>query len=197
MGKLPFVIEKNDKDGERAYDLYSRLLKDRIVFVTSEFRQDMADAIVAQLLFLEADDSEKDIYMYVNSPGGEVNAMYAIFDTMKYIKPDIVTIGYGQCCSAGSFILAAGTKGKRYALPNTQIMIHEMAGGTQGKMHDMRSRYEHMQTLYEKMAEHYVELTGQKLNKIKKDMEKDHWLTSEDAKTYGLIDKVEYKREGK
>lgn len=192
--KIPFVIEKNDKDGERAYDLYSRLLKDRIIFVTGDFHQDMADAIVAQLLFLEADDKEKDVSMYINSPGGLVTAMYAIYDTMMYIKPDIVTIGYGQCCSAGSFILAAGTKGKRFALPNTDVMIHELSSGTQGKMHDMRSRFAHTEKLYDKMAKDYVKMTGQRLNKIKKDMETDHWLTAEDAKAYGLIDHVEYKR---
>ena len=132
--------------------------------------------------------------MYINSPGGDLTALYGIFDTMQYIKPDIVTIGYGQCCSAGSFILAAGTKGKRYALPNTAIMIHELSGGTQGKFHDMRSRYLHAESLYDKMAKQYVTMTGQRLNKIKKDMETDHWLTAEDAKTYGLIDSVEYKR---
>ena len=192
--KIPFVIEKNDKDGERAYDLYSRLLKDRIIFVTATFDQDMSDAIVAQLLFLEADDPDKEIYMYINSPGGRVTSMYSIYDTMKYVKPDIVTIGYGQCCSAGSFILAAGTKGKRYALPNTDIMIHELSSGTEGKMHDMRSRFAHTEKLYDKMAKHYVEMTGQRLNKIKKDMEIDHWLSAEEAKKYGIIDKVEYKR---
>ena len=120
--------------------------------------------------------------------------MYSIYDTMQYIKPDIVTIGYGQCCSAGSFILAAGTKGKRYALPNTDVMIHELSSGTQGKMHDMRSRFLHTERLYEKMAKDYVKMTGQRINKIKKDMETDHWLTAEDAKVYGLIDHVEYKR---
>lgn len=194
MTKLPFVIEKNDKDGERAYDLYSRMLKDRIVFVTGEFQQDMADAVVAQLLFLEADDAEKDIFMYVNSPGGDITAMYGIYDTMQYVTPDIVTIGYGQCCSAGSFILAAGTKGKRHALSNTAIMIHELSGGTQGKMHDMRSRFLHAEQLHDKMARHYVEMTGQRINKIKKDMEVDHWFTSDEAVKYGLIDKVEEKR---
>ena len=194
QNKIPFVIEKNDKDGERAYDLYSRMLKDRIIFVTGEFNQDMADAIVCQLLFLEADNSEKDIYMYINSPGGMITSLYAIYDTMQYINPDIVTIGYGQCCSAGSFILAAGTKGKRYALPNTDVMIHELSGGQEGKMHDMRSRYLHSEKLYERMAKDYVKMTGQRLNKIKKDMETDCWLSAEEAKDYGIIDRVEYKR---
>lgn len=193
--KIPFVIEKDSKDGERAYDLYSRMLKDRIIFVTGDFEQHMSDAIVAQLLFLEADDPSKDISMYINSPGGLVSACYAIYDTMQYVRPDIVTIGYGQCCSAGSFILAAGTKGKRCALPNTEIMMHELSSGTQGKMHDMRSRFAHTESLYEKMAKAYVKMTGQRLSKIKKDMETDHWLSAEDALNYGIIDKVEYKRE--
>jgi len=194
MNRIPYVIEKDDKDGERSYDLYSRMLKDRIIFVTGQFCQDMSDSVVAQLLFLEADDSDKDIYMYINSPGGEINSMYGIFDTMQYVKSDIVTIGYGQCCSAGSFILAAGTKGKRYVLPNTEVMIHELSGGTQGKMHDMRSRFVHTEYLYNKMAKHYVTMTGQRLSKIKKDMETDHWLNAEEAVAYGIIDKVENKR---
>ena len=194
INKLPFVIEKNDKDGERAYDLYSRMLKDRIIFVTNNFDQEMADAIVAQLLFLEADDPNKDIFMYVNSPGGYLTAAYAIFDTMNYVRPDIVTIGYGQCCSAGSFILAAGTKGKRYALPNTDIMIHELSAGAQGKFHDIKATYDKYERMHEKLAKEYVRMTGQRLNKIKKDMETDHWFTAEEAVEYGLIDKVEYKR---
>jgi len=194
MSRIPYVIEKNDKDGERAYDLYSRMLKDRIIFVTGEFVPEMADAIVGQLLFLESDDSEKDIFMYINSPGGNVSAMYAVYDTMQYIKPDVVTIGYGSVCSAGSFILAAGAKGKRYALPNTEIMIHEMSTGASGKFNEVVNSYKKMEKLYDKMARHYSIITGQKIAKIKKDMEKDHWLTSEEAKEYGLIDKVEYKR---
>lgn len=194
VGRMPYVIEKNDKDGEKAYDLFSRMLKDRIIFVNGEFHPDMADVIVAQLLFLEANDPTKDIYMYINSPGGHITAMYAIYDTMQYIKPDIVTIGYGSVCSAGSFILAAGTKGKRYALPNTDIMIHELSSGAQGKFGDIKNSYEKIERLHKKMAKHYVAMTGQKLAKIKKDMERDHWLTAEEAKTYGLIDTVEENR---
>lgn len=194
MARIPYVIEKNDKDGERSYDLFSRMLKDRIIFVNGEFNPGMADAIVAQLLFLEADNPDEDIYMYINSPGGHITAMYAIYDTMQYIKPDIVTIGYGSVCSAGSFILAAGTKGKRYALPNTDIMLHELAGGHSGKFGDMKNSYLKTEKLHAKMAKHYVALTGQKLTKIKKDMERDHWLDAKEATAYGLIDKVEERR---
>lgn len=191
---IPYVIEKGKNDQERSYDLWSRLLKDRIVFVKGEFCHDMADSVVAQLLFLESSDPESDIYMYINSPGGDVTAMYAIFDAMTYIKPDIATIGYGHCMSAGSFILSAGTKGKRAALPNTQIMIHELSTGNQGKFNDVKVTFEHTQKLYNLMAEHYVNFTGQKLTKIKKDMERDHYLDATTALSYGLIDKIYDKR---
>lgn len=194
MSRVPYVVENDGKDGERSYDLASRLMKDRIVFVNGEFNQDMADSIVAQLLFLESADSEKDIQMYVNSPGGEVTAMYAIYDTMSYIKPDVVTIGYGQCCSAGSFILAAGAKGKRFALPNCEIMIHELSSGTGGKYHDMKAQFSHTEKLHAKMAKNYVGFTGKDLETIKSDMETDKWLSSEDAVAYGLIDTVLTKR---
>lgn len=192
--RIPYVIEKDDKNGERAYDLFSRMLKDRIIFVNGEFNPEMADSVVGQLLFLEAQDPDKDIYMYINSPGGMITAMYGIFDTMNYIKPDIVTIGYGSVASAGSFILAAGTKGKRFALPNTEIMIHELSGGTGGKFGDMVNDFRKIERLHAKMAEQYVVMTGQKLTKIKKDMERDYWMTADEALTYGLVDKVEYKR---
>lgn len=191
MSRVPVVIEKDDKDNERAYDLYSRMLKDRIIFINGEFNQDMADSVVAQLLFLEADDNEKDIMMYINSPGGAITAMNAIYDTMQYIKSDIVTIGYGQCCSAGSFILAAGTKGKRHVLPSTEIMIHELSAGNQGKYHDMKARWEHTANLYERMAKKYVEFTGKPLKTIKEDMETDNWMIGSEAVEYGLVDKVE------
>jgi len=191
---IPYVIEKGPKDQERVYDLYSRLLKDRIVFIKGLFHQDMADAVVAQLLFLESADPDEDIRMYVNSPGGELNSMYAIFDTMQYIKCDIVTVGMGQCCSAASFILAAGTKGKRFALPNTNIMIHELSTGAEGKANQIRNYVKHMETRYEHMAKHYVGFTGQRLNKIKKDMEIDYFMSAEEAKEYGLIDEVHENR---
>jgi len=187
---VPYVIEPNEKGDERVYDLYSRLLKDRIVFIKGTVQSEMADAVVAQLLFLETNDPETDINMYINSPGGEINAMYAMFDVMKYIKPDIRTIGMGQCASAASFLLAAGTKGKRFALPNTDIMIHELSGGAEGKYHDIKLRQKHLDTIYKKMAEYYSEFTGKTVKKVQKDMERDFHMSSEDAVEYGLIDKV-------
>lgn len=192
---IPYIIEKGPNNQERAYDLYSRLLRDRIVFIRGPIGDGFADSIVGQLLFLESDSPEKDIYMYINSPGGYITEMYGIFDAMQYIKPDIVTMGYGQCCSAGSFLLAAGTKGKRFALPNVDIMIHELSGGHSGKWHDMKAGYKHTEKLYERMAQHYVEFTGQPLEKIKKDMETDNWMTAEEAKEYGLIDGIQSTRE--
>jgi ATP-dependent Clp protease protease subunit len=194
MGGMPYVIERGPKNEERTYDLPSRMLKDRIIFVRGVFDQSMADSVVAQLLFLETSDPEEDIRMYINSPGGEISSMYAIYDTMNYIKPAITTIAMGTCASAASFILAAGTKGKRFALPNCEVMIHELSGGTGGKFNEIKNAYEHTIKLYEKMAKHYVEFTGQKLSKIKQDMQRDFFMTSEEAKEYGLIDEVLYKR---
>lgn len=191
---IPYVIEQGPKDQERVYDLYSRLLKDRIIFIKGAFNQEMADAVVAQLLFLESADPDADIYMYINSPGGEITALYAIYDVMQYINPDIVTVGMGQCASAASFILAAGTKGKRFALPNTDVMIHELSGGVQGKAQDMFSRIEQTKKLWDKMAGHYVKFTGQKLAKVKKDMARDYFMSAEEAKEYGLIDEIHAKR---
>ena len=192
---IPYIIEKGPNNQERSYDLFSRLLKDRIVFIKGGIDRGTADVIVAQLLFLESDSPEKDIYMYINSPGGYITEMYGIYDAMTYIKPEIVTMGYGQCCSAGSFLLAAGTKGKRFALPNSDIMIHEMSGGTSGKFNDMKNDYKKMERLHAKMAEHYVQFTGQDIEKVKKDMERDHWMSAEDAKEYGLIDEIQHSRE--
>jgi ATP-dependent Clp protease protease subunit len=191
---VPYVIERGPNDQERVYDLYSRILKDRIIFIRGAFNSEMANAIVAQLLFLESDSPTKDIYMYINSPGGEISSLYSIFDTMNYIKNDIVTIGIGTVASAGSFVLAAGTKGKRYALPNTEIMLHQLSSGLSGKYDDMKNNFKHTEHLHNKMMKHYVEFTGQKLNKIKKDLERDFFMTSEEAKNYGIIDEVQYKR---
>lgn len=188
---VPYVIEKGPGDQERVYDLYSRLLRDRIVFIRGVIDQNLADSIVAQLLFLEANDNEVDINMYINSQGGEIDAMYAIFDTINYVKPDVATMGFGRCISAASLLLAAGTKGKRSILPNTNVMIHELSGGVTGKAGDMRGNYRHIEDIYEKMARHYVQLTGQKLVKVKKDMERDHFLTAEEAVKYGLVDKIQ------
>jgi ATP-dependent Clp protease protease subunit len=191
---VPYVIEKGKGDQERMYDLYSRLLKDRIVFIRGKFEDQMADSIVAQLLFLESADPDSDIYMYINSPGGYINSMYAVYDVMSYIKPDIVTVGMGQCASAASFILAAGTKGKRYALPNTDIMIHELSGGVKGKAQDMFQTIEKTKQLWDKMAHQYVDFTGQPIERIKADMARDHYMTAEEAKAYGLIDEIHAKR---
>lgn len=190
---VPYVIEKNGKD-ERVYDLFSRLLKDRVIFIKGVINQDLADSVVAQLLFLESMDKDTDINVYINSPGGEISAMYAIYDTFNMVKCDIATLGLGQCSSAGSFLLAAGTKGKRTILPNVDVMLHELSTGYQGKAGDLRNSHTHMEKLYERMARQYVQMTGQKLSKIKRDMERDFWLDSKEAIEYGIIDKIQMKR---
>jgi ATP-dependent Clp protease protease subunit len=189
---VPYVIE-NDGDQEHVYDLFSRLLKDRIIFIRGIIDQGLADSVVAQLLFLDSDEVG-DINMYINSPGGEITAMYSIYDTMGYVKSDIVTLGIGQCCSAGSFLLTAGTKGKRSVLPNTNVMLHELSGGYQGKAGDMRNHHRHIEVLYEQMAKQYVKMTGQKLARIKTDMERDFFLSSTEAVKYGIVDKVQEQR---
>lgn len=186
---LPYVIETDDK-GDKTYEIYSRLLKDRIIFIGGDFNDNMANGIVAQLLYLQSADADKDIFMYINSPGGSITSMYAIYDTMCYIKPDIVTVGLGCVASAGSFILAAGTKGKRKCLANTEVMIHELAGGMSGKAGDLKVEMKRLERLHEKMAHEYKNFTGQNLKKIKADMERDYWMTAEEALEYGLIDKV-------
>jgi ATP-dependent Clp protease protease subunit len=191
---IPYVIEKGPKDSERVYDLYSRLLKDRIIFIRGEFNSDMADIVVPQLLFLESADPDKDIFMYINSPGGSITAMYAIHDVMQYIKCDVCTLAYGMAASAASFILAAGTKGKRFALPNTDIMIHELATGLQGKAKDVHNDYKKMAKLDKKLNKHLSEFTGKTVKQIEKDVKLDFWMNPEEAMDYGLIDKVHYKR---
>ena len=191
---VPNVIEDKGTGKERVYDLFSLLMQDRIIFIRGKFDQDLADIVVAQLLYLESNDKEADIHMYINSPGGEISSMYAIYDTMKYIKNDIVTIGIGTVASAASFILSAGTSNKRFILPNTLVMLHELSAGMDGKYHEMKNRFEHTQMLYDKMAKHYSEFTGQKLSKIKKDMKKDYYMTAEEALEYGLVDTIQDKR---
>ena len=186
---LPYVIETSDK-GDKTYEIYSRLLQDRIIYIQGEFTDGMANGVVAQLLYLQSDNADKDIFMYINSPGGSISSMYTIYDVMNYVSPDINTVGLGTVASAGSFILAAGTKGKRSCLENCEVMIHELSGGVSGKANDMFKHIEHTRSLYEKMAKQYVKFTGQKLSKVKKDMERDHHLNSEEALAYGLIDKV-------
>ena len=193
MYQIPYVIEDTGR-GERAMDIYSRLLKDRIVFIGTEINDAVANTVIAQLLFLRAEDPKKDVNIYINSPGGYISAGLAIYDTMKFMGYDINTYCLGQAASMGALLLGAGTKGKRFALPNTEVMIHELSTGNQGKFNDIKLAFEHSQKLYEKMAKHYVEFTGQKLPKVKQDMQRDFYMNAEEAKEYGLIDEVLYKR---
>ncbi|MGL4687624.1 MAG: ATP-dependent Clp endopeptidase proteolytic subunit ClpP [Fusobacteriaceae bacterium] len=185
----PTVIENTGK-GERVYDIYSRLLKDRIIFLGTEINDQVANAIVAQLLFLEAENPEKDIIMYINSPGGVISSGMAIFDTMNYIKPDIQTVCIGQAASMGAFLLSAGTKGKRYALENARIMIHQPLGGARGQASDIEIQAREILRLKDSLAEIMAKNTGQTVKKIHKDTERDNFMSAEEAVTYGLIDKV-------
>lgn len=189
MALVPVVVEQTSR-GERSYDIYSRLLKERIIFLGSEVNDTMADLIVAQLLFLEAEDPDKDIQIYINSPGGSVSAGFAIYDTMQYIKPDVSTICIGRAASMGAFLLAAGTKGKRYSLPNSDIMIHQPLGGTQGQAEDIRIQAEKILEIRERINKILSEKTGQPLEKIAKDTDRDYHLTAEQAVEYGIIDEV-------
>ena len=191
---VPYVIEKSGNN-ERVYDLYSRLLKDRIVFFTETLTNDVANSIVAQLLFLESVDSKSDIYIYINSPGGIVTGMLAIYDTMKYIKNDVCTICIGQAASAASFILAAGTKGKRMALPNSRIMLHQPSGGMEGQVTDIMIHANEILSVKKKMHKIYSELTGQSVKKIARDLERDFFMSADEAVKYGLIDTIEVTRE--
>lgn len=191
---IPIVIEQSSR-GERAYDIYSRLLKDRIIIMGEQVLDSMANTIIAQMLFLESEDPDKDINVYINSPGGTVTAGLAIYDTMQYIKPDMVTICMGQATSMGALLLAAGAKGKRYALPNSRIMIHQPLGGAQGQATDIdihaREILKIRDTLNRILAEH----TGQDIEKIREDTERDFFMTSEEAQKYGIIDKIIATRE--
>ena len=193
MALVPMVVEQTNR-GERSYDIYSRLLKDRIIFASGEVNDVMADLIVAQLLFLESEDPNKDIQLYINSPGGSVSAGFAIYDTMNYIKPDVSTICIGMAASMGAFLLASGAKGKRFALPNSDIMIHQPSGGAQGQASDIQINAEKILKIRQKLNEILAERTGQDLEKIERDTDRDYWLSSEEAKKYGLIDKVIEKR---
>nr|DAH71068.1 MAG TPA: Putative ATP dependent Clp protease [Caudoviricetes sp.] len=194
MNLIPMVIEQTSK-GERSYDIFSRLLKERIVFVSGEVCDEMSSLICSQLLFLEAEDPNKDIYMYINSPGGVVTSGMAIYDTMQYIKPDICTICMGQACSMGSFLLAGGTKGKRFSLPNSQIMIHQPSGGAQGQATDIEIRAKLILDLRKRLNKIYADNTGQKLSVIEKAMDRDNFMTPDEALKFGLIDKIIEKRE--
>lgn len=189
MSLIPMVIEQTNR-GERSYDIYSRLLKDRIIFLGGEIDDQMANVIVAQLLFLEADDPEKDIFLYINSPGGSIVAGMAIYDTMQYIKPDVCTICVGMAASMGSILLTAGQKGKRKALPNSEVMIHQPLGGTQGQATDIAIHAEHIIKTKEKMNRILSERTGQPLEKIAQDVERDYYMSAEEALKYGIIDEV-------
>jgi ATP-dependent Clp protease protease subunit len=186
---VPMVVEQTSR-GERSYDIYSRLLKDRIILLGDEVNNITANAIVAQLLFLEAEDPEKDIYLYINSPGGSVTAGLAIYDTMNYIKPDVSTVCLGMAASMGAFLLAAGAKGKRFALPNSEIMIHQPMGGASGQATDIAIHAEHILRIKDNLNRILAERTGQPLEKIKADTERDNFMTAEEAKAYGLVDEV-------
>ncbi len=189
MSYVPIVVEKTGR-GERSYDIYSRLLKDRIVMLSGEINDAVASSIVAQLLFLEAEDPDKDIYLYINSPGGVITSGFSIYDTMEYIKPDVVTICIGQAASMGAFLLSCGAKDKRYALPNARIMIHQPLGGARGQATDIQIQAEEILRLKSVLNEILAKNTGQKINKIIKDTERDFFMSSKEAKEYGLIDKV-------
>lgn len=189
MALVPMVIEQTGR-GERSYDIFSRLLKERIIFVSGEVNDTMADLVVAQLLFLEAEDPEKDIQMYINSPGGNVTSGFAIFDTMNHIKPDVSTICVGLAASMGAILLTAGKKGKRFALPNADIMIHQPLGGSQGQAEDIRIQAEKILETRERLNKILAERTGQPLEKIEKDTDRDFFMSAEKAVEYGLIDKV-------
>ncbi len=190
---VPIVIEQTPR-GERAYDIYSRLLKDRIILLGSPIDDHIANLVVAQLLFLESEDPDKDIYMYINSPGGVVTAGLAIYDTMQYIKPDVCTICMGQAASMGAFLLAAGAKGKRYSLPSSRIMIHQPLGGFQGQATDIEIHAREILRLKKYLNEKLAEHTGQPLEKIEQDTERDYFMSAQEAVEYGLIDKVITKR---
>jgi len=191
---IPTVIEKTGR-GERAYDIYSRLLKDRIIMLQGEINDHVASIIVAQMLFLEAENPEKDIYLYINSPGGVVTSGFAIYDTMNYIKPDVVTICMGQAASMGAFLLSSGAKGKRFALPHARIMIHQPLGGAQGQATDIEIHAKEILRLKKELNKILAENTGQSVRKIERDTERDFFMSAEEALKYGLIDKVLKKRE--
>lgn len=189
MSYVPMVVEQSGQ-GERAYDIYSRLLKDRIIFLSGEVEDNMANTIVAQMLFLEAEDPDKDIYLYINSPGGVVTAGMAIYDTMQYIKPDVSTICIGQAASMGSLLLTAGAKGKRFALPNARIMIHQPLGGARGQSTDVQIQAKELLRIRQMLNEILSQRTGKSMEQIEADTERDNFMSAAEAVEYGLIDKV-------
>ena len=189
MSYIPYVVEKSGR-GERSYDIYSRLLKDRIIMLSGEVNDQVASTIVAQLLFLEAEDPDKDIYLYINSPGGVITSGMSIYDTMNYIKPDVCTICIGQAASMGAFLLSSGTKGKRYSLPNSRIMIHQPLGGAKGQATDIELEAKEIMRMKNMLNGLLAEHSGQSIEKIKEDTERDHYLSAQESVEYGLIDKV-------
>ena len=193
MFSVPYVIESTGR-GERVYDIYSRLLKDRIVFLGNQVVDDIANVVIAQLLFLEAEDPEKDIYLYINSPGGSVSAGLAIYDTMQYIKPDVSTICIGMAASMGALLLAGGAQGKRFSLPNSRILIHQPSGGAQGQATDIEIEAKEIIRIKDILNDIMAKHTGQPLKKIEKDTDRDFWMSPEEAKQYGIIDTIIEKR---
>ena len=189
MYTIPYVVEQT-ANGERSYDIYSRLLKDRVIMLSGEINDPVASTIIAQLLFLDAESKEKDIYFYINSPGGVITSGLAIFDTMNYIKPDVCTICIGQAASMGAFLLSAGAKGKRYSLPNSRIMIHQPSGGAQGQSTDIQIQAAEIQRLKDSLNQHLANATGQDVKKVEADTERDNFMSAVEAMDYGLIDKV-------
>ncbi len=186
---IPYVVEQTSR-GERSYDIFSRLLKDRIIFLGEEINDITANLVVAQMLFLESEDPAKDIHLYINSPGGSVAAGWAIYDTMQYIKCDVSTICIGMAASMGAFLLACGTKGKRFALPNAEIMIHQPLGGAQGQASDIKIAADHILQTRRKLNEYLAANTGQPLEVVERDTDRDNWMSAEEAKAYGLVDDV-------
>ncbi|GAB2996273.1 ATP-dependent Clp protease proteolytic subunit [Arenimonas maotaiensis] len=189
LNLIPMVVEQTPR-GERSYDIYSRLLKERVIFLVGPIDDHVANVVVAQLLFLEAENPEKDISLYINSPGGVVTAGLAIYDTMRFIKPDVSTICVGQACSMGSFLLAAGTKGKRHILPNSRVMIHQPSGGAQGQATDIAIQAKEILYLRERLNAELAANTGQPIEKIEQDVERDYFMAAEEAKAYGIVDSV-------
>lgn len=194
MSLVPMVVEQTSK-GERSYDIYSRLLKERIVFITGEIHDEMADLVVAQLLFLEAEDPEKDINVYINSPGGSVTAGFAIYDAMQYVKCDVSTICIGMAASMGAFLLIGGAKGKRYALPNAEVMIHQPLGGAKGQATDIKIVADNIMKTKEKLNRIISENTGKPYDDVVRDTDRDNYMSAEEAKNYGIVDEIMYQRQ--
>lgn len=191
---VPMVVEQTSR-GERSYDIYSRLLKERVIFLTGQVEDHMANLVVAQLLFLESENPDKDVFLYINSPGGSVTAGMSIYDTMQYIKPNVSTVCMGQACSMGAFLLAGGEKGKRYCLPNSRVMIHQPLGGFQGQASDIQIHAQEILTIKQKLNKLLAEHTGQPLEIIERDTDRDNFMSAADAAEYGLVDKVIFNRD--